>query len=242
MWVSDSSRGHAHGVPLIRSTASDGVHGALDRDPARLALALPGVPVAEREQRALDVDAQIAGDSGPHLRSVHVAAVRVRHQGTAHLEVGGRDADRAVHRVHRQVHRVVAFRAARTGRSRCARSSCHIHTSSGQRILQGAVACVLVKRAEQRHGGGRRPVPARLDRDEVHRQRVARLRALDVERAGLRVEVRELAHLARRGRSRPRTRPAKQSSVNSSRIAPGLTRATGAAPPNVQAYCPGPGR
>lgn len=35
-----------------------------------------------------------------------------------------------------------------------------------------------------------------------------------------------------------RTRPAKQSSVNRSRTVPGAMRATGAAPPNVQAYSP----
>src|SRR5207248_3675024 len=36
----------------------------------------------------------------------------------------------------------------------------------------------------------------------------------------------------------PRTRPAKQSSVNSSSTVPGTTRAAGGAPPNVQTYSP----
>src|SRR5215472_8951480 len=51
------------------------------------------------------------------------------------------------------------------------------------------------QRPEQRDGGGGGPVAARLDRHEMHRQRVARFGALDVERAGLRVEERELADL-----------------------------------------------
>jgi hypothetical protein len=39
-----------------------------------------------------------------------------------------------------------------------------------------------------------------------------------------------------------RTRPAKQSSVHSSQIVPGVILATGGAPPKVQAYCPASGR
>src|SRR5262249_47288324 len=39
------------------------------------------------------------------------------------------------------------------------------------------------------------PVTCGLDRDEMHGERVAGLGALDVERAGLRVQVRELADL-----------------------------------------------
>src|SRR3954454_12241534 len=49
-------------------------HGALDRRPAGLTLALPVVAVAHGEQGALDVDAQEAGRAGPHLRGVHVSA------------------------------------------------------------------------------------------------------------------------------------------------------------------------
>src|ERR1700680_4617149 len=51
------------------------------------------------------------------------------------------------------------------------------------------------QRAEQRDGGGRAPVPGRLDGHEMDGQGVARFGALDVERAGLRVEVGKLADL-----------------------------------------------
>src|SRR5579875_2417614 len=44
------------------------VHRALHRGAARLALALPVVPVAHGEQRARHVDPQVAGRPGPHLR------------------------------------------------------------------------------------------------------------------------------------------------------------------------------
>ena len=171
-----------------------GVHGALHRHPAGLALALPGVAVAEREQRALHVDPEVAGDPGPHLGGVHVAAERVGHQGAAHLQVGRRDPDRAVHGVHRQVHRVVALPGGEPAGAARAVELPH-PDQFRQRLVQQRGGVGGRQRAEQRHGGGRAPVPGGLDRDEVHGQRVAGLRALDVERAGLRVEVGELAHL-----------------------------------------------
>ena len=61
------------------------VHRALDGDAAGLALALAGVPVAERQQRARHVDAEVAGGPRAHLRGVHVPAERVGHQRGAHL-------------------------------------------------------------------------------------------------------------------------------------------------------------
>lgn len=83
----------------------DGVHGAFKRQGAGFPFTLPGLPVAEGEQRALDVDAEQAGGSGPQLQAVHVAPVCIRHQGAADLEIDGCDADGAVHRVDRQVDR-----------------------------------------------------------------------------------------------------------------------------------------
>src|ERR1019366_3036125 len=64
----------------------------------------------------------------------------------------------------------------------------------GQGILEGGRQMCAGQGAEQRHGRQRRPVSAGLDRDEVDRKRVARLRALDIEGARLRVEEREIAH------------------------------------------------
>src|SRR4051794_2949612 len=70
-------------------------HRTLDGGAAGLALALPVMPVADREQRALDVDAEEAGRARPHLGGVHVAAEALGHQRAAHLSPGRRDADRA---------------------------------------------------------------------------------------------------------------------------------------------------
>jgi hypothetical protein len=85
-----------------------GGHRALDSGPAGLTLALAVVPVADGEQRPLDVDAEVAGGAGPHLRGVHVAAEAVRHERAAHLPPGWGDADRAQHRLQRQVDPQVA--------------------------------------------------------------------------------------------------------------------------------------
>ena len=51
-----------------------GRHAALDRRAARLAVALRGVPVAEVEQRAVDVDRQVEGRAGGELLAVDVPA------------------------------------------------------------------------------------------------------------------------------------------------------------------------
>ena len=83
-------------------------HGALDRGAAGLALALAVVAVADREHRALDVDAEVAGGAGPHLRGVHVAAEALGHQRAAHLAAGRGDADGAEHRFERQLDPQVA--------------------------------------------------------------------------------------------------------------------------------------
>ena len=54
------------------------------------------------------------------------------------------------------------------------------------------MACVDVNAPNSGTVVRRRPVARRLDRHEVHREGVPRFGALDVERAGLRVDVREL--------------------------------------------------
>src|SRR3954447_10129489 len=83
-------------------------HGALDRRAAGLALTLPVVAVPDREHRPLDVDPEEAGGARAHLGSVHVAAEAVGHQGTAHLPCRRRHADRAEHRLDREVDAQVA--------------------------------------------------------------------------------------------------------------------------------------
>ena len=57
------------------------------------------------------------------------------------------------------------------------------------------MACVEVSAPNSGTVVRRRPVARRLDRHEVHGEGVAGLGALHVERAGLRVDERELDHL-----------------------------------------------
>ena len=164
-----------------------GGHRALHGRAAGLALALPVVPVADREHRPLDVDAEEDGRAGPHLRSVHVAAEPVGHEGRTHLSPGRGDANGAEHRLDRELDPVVAVP--------CHESDCAAITVElvnprrvGKRLLQGDDAVGARHAAEE--GDGRRgaPVPCRFQRDEVEHERVAGFRALDVERAGLRVD------------------------------------------------------
>ena len=147
---------------------------------------------------------------------------------------GRRDADRAVHRIHRQLDAEVAVARPRTARCRCVRSTL-VDPDRSRAAAPAASRCgrVAGQRAEERDGRRRGPVPGRLDRDEVQRERVAGLGALDVERAGLRVEGGDRSPRARS--STARTRPAKQSSVHTSSTSPGLTFITGSTPPKVHA-------
>ena len=163
------------------------VHGALDGGPARLALALAVVPVADREDRARLVHRQVAGDAGAHLRGVHVPAERVGGQRGADLPVGRRDADRAEHRRDRQVDREVA--ALGDERDGAARPVELVDPGQlGQRVVQQRRPVGPGQAAEERHEGGGAPVARGREVDQVEHQGVAGFGAAHRERAGLRVE------------------------------------------------------
>ena len=123
------------------------------------------------------------------------------------------------------------------GTSPCGRRVHVVHPDHARAAAPGAPAVTWVEVSAPNSGivRGRRPVARRLDRDEVDREGVAGLGALDVERPGQRVHERELDDLRHqvvgcRGPCR-RRRPR----VHSSSTVPGWTRRTGATPPNVQA-------
>jgi len=58
----------------------------------------------------------------------------------------------------------------------------------GKRFLQGDDAVGARHAAEERDGRRGAPVACRFQRDEMEHERVARFRALNVERAGLRID------------------------------------------------------
>ena len=140
--------------------------------------------------------------------------------------LAGRHPDRAVHRVHRQVDCVVAepgLEAAQPVGPVELPDPHHL----GQRVLQRRGGVGGGERAEQRHGRGRRPVPGRLDRRRSGPRACRRARR-PPRRTGRSAGSRTGTRSPRETRSpTPRTRPAKQSSVNSSSTVPGATRATG---------------
>ena len=164
-----------------------GGHRALDRGAAGLALALAVVPVADGEQRPLDVDVEENRCPGSHLRGVHVAAEAVRHQRGPHLVAGRCDTDGAEHRLDRQLDDVVAV----PGGER--------HGVAGpvelvdprrvrQRVLQRHGAVGARHATEERDRRRRAPVAGGFQRDQMQYERVAGLGTLDVEGSGLRVD------------------------------------------------------
>ena len=120
------------------------VHRAFDRGAAGFALALPVVPVAEREQCAFDVDPQIAGCARNHLGGVHVAAERIGHQRTAHFAACRRHADGAEHRIGRQRHLEVAALRGEAQRA-CGRVVFVDPGALGQRGCSVGLAGMLVR-------------------------------------------------------------------------------------------------
>ena len=216
------------------------VHRALDGHAAGLALALAVVPVADGEQRALDVHAQVDRRPGAHLRGVHVAAERVGHQRVAHLAAGRRDPDGAVHGCQRQLDAQVAparleqdgAAPGRAGRSRSARAA-----------APAAVRCGRCRSAHRRAGS---VVDAAQSRAGVRSTRcsasVSPGSAPSTKNGpvcGLTSAMSSTSDGRSVGRRR---RPENASSVHNLSTVPGLIRCVGATPPKVHAYCPGSGR
>ncbi len=173
----------AHVLP--HAEAEDDVHRRLDRRAAHLAVALRGVRVAEREERALDADGQVERDAGVEVLRVHVPAeAGGRHDGML-PRLRQRDAERAGERAERERHAVG-----------------EPHAAGGPVDLRDAQPRVGELVGEQAEAGDdRRPAPAlRPELEQLDRERVARLRALDEDRAADRVDVREVELRARRRR------------------------------------------
>ena len=163
------------------------VHGALDRGAARLALALPVVAVADREQRAGHVDPEVAGRTRTHFRGVHVAAEALGYEGRADLPRRGRDTDRAEHRLQRKIN--LEVRMSRFERQRLLAPVEVVDPGPlRQRVLQHGRAVGAGQAAEERDRRRHTPVARRLQRGEVQHESVTGLGALDVEGTGLRVD------------------------------------------------------
>ena len=192
MSSSCSRRGHAGAPALHQVDDQRDVHRALDGRAAALALALPVVPVADGEQRARHVDAQVAGGARAHLRGVHVAAERVGHEARAHLAARRGHADRAQHRGDRQVEAEVLGLVAHGA---CGPVELVDPGALGQGLLQERRAVGAGERAEERDRGGRRPVARGPEVGDVDGEGVARLGALHVEGPGLRVDLGHDQHL-----------------------------------------------
>src|SRR5919202_3112519 len=156
----------------------------LQRDPAELSLALPGVAVTSVEQRPLVPHGQVHRVAGPHVRYVHVAPEGTGRERRDGLEVGRHrdssdewlpwhpDPDLFVH----QVAAPVVFAKVP-----------HVDLL-GERLLQGACERGRGQAAEVRDVAADGVVPLRLDALHPDDQRVPRLCPLNVYGPCLRVE------------------------------------------------------
>jgi len=234
----DSNRGHGVASPLISSTMMTGVHCALHRDAARLAPRPAGRDRPPRLSCAPStLTAEVARDPA---RTSGESMCRRTHRGRAPTRtsrLGRRDADRAVHRIHRQLDLARRVPGGMKRQVRRARSSCH-STHLGQRAAAGvAVRCVevsapksgtVVETAQSRAGSIDTKCTATVSPGSA---------ALDVEGAGLRVsgmgtdrprKDQVVRRLHPTGERRPRCRPRPRCRA--------VIRATGGHAPKVHAY------
>ena len=166
--------------------------------------------------------------------------MRVRHQGAADLEVGGRPPTvPCIGSIGRSTQYALSRAVKRAVRA--VRSSCHIHTSSGSGGCRVAVRWVevsapnsgtVVEAAQSRLGSIEMKWTARVSPGSAPSTKNGPV-------CGLRNGKSQTTETRS---SRLRTLPAKQSSVHSSSTAPGRTVRTGGAPPKVQANSVGSGR
>ena len=153
-------------------------HRALDGGAADLAVALRGVGIANREQRAGDLDREIERGPGGEVADVHVAADPPGRDDAVRPGLSGRHPDRAAERLERH---------PRSG------------TVGGRREAPSVVAPDMERRVgelvgqepESRDEGG--PSPAhRRERFDRNLEGVARLGPVDIDRAGDRVDLGEI--------------------------------------------------
>ena len=160
----------------------------LEPRPRDLAFALPRVAVAEEQERARLVHRQHHADARAHRRVVHVAAERARHGRRDRFLARRRRADAAEHRPQRQLE-AARLHVALIEPSDAARLVDRPRHAARLAIdARGDGGRIDGVRREQAAGVRRRAVGLQLlDHDD---QDVARLCALDVERAGLRIPAR----------------------------------------------------
>ena len=183
-----SIRGQGVARFLMRSTVSVDVHRAFDGRPDDLARR-PSRSVRHRtrSKRARDADAQRNGVARPDFRAIHVSAEVVRHDRRPDLPLRRGDAEASEEGSERHL----PGRSSRPGAGpRDPAGAVDVVEPDGLRQVRAEdrgprrFRSTLRSRERRRRSRGR--APARASRSG-HEDRVAGLRALDVERPGLRV-------------------------------------------------------
>ena len=154
--------------------------GDLQRDAAELALTLTGMAVAGEKEGAGHAHRQVDGVAGFDVRHVHVPAVVERSQRREGLQLGS-GADGAHERPPGEAQPLVV-------REPAVRELVEPDLLR-QGVLQHAGQLGAGEPAEEGDEDADRPIARRLDVLDLDSQGVTRLRALDVDRPGLRVEI-----------------------------------------------------
>ena len=151
--------------PAQHVEAQAGAHRALDRRHADLAVALRGVRVADREVRTGQVHRDVERRAGREVPRVDVAAALVRRERDERALAVGAGAHGAAERHDRDLD------AGHERRRRAAAQVERAHEAVGELVGQQAEL-----------GQDRAPAPvARLEREDLDRERVARARALHAD-------------------------------------------------------------
>ncbi|MPL80474.1 hypothetical protein SDC9_26374 [bioreactor metagenome] len=192
-------RGEAGELQAFALHHVEGQHGvdrAFDRGAADLAVALRGMGVAHREQRALDLDRQVERGARRQIADVEVAADPARRHDRLRARRGGGDADGAAEGLQR--HLAVAAPERLTGR-RCVIFP-DVQRRFGELVGQQAEARDVCRPAP---GGAL--FLARGEAVDRHLQHVAGHRPVNIDGAGDRVDLAEIERLHildRRGRAK----------------------------------------
>src|SRR5205809_677441 len=197
-----ASAADRHDVPVILEPgpvdllALDDLHRELDVERGLdggahdLAVALGGVAVAEHEEGPALEDREPHGDALHYLVEVHVGAVGARHERADALLAVRRRADRAEEGPERNLD----LADLALGHGERADHAPRVELPHEERVLHGwrdHHRLVLGReRAEVRDGPAPAPFAVEADAVDLHLERVAGLRALDVERPRLRIHTR----------------------------------------------------
>ena len=164
--------------PLDKFELERHVDRAFDGRAADLAVALCRMGIADREDRAIDLDRQIQLRAFGNVADVHIAAHIARRDDAVQARLRGGDPNRSAHGLERHA-------PAGAVHDRCLKAGVVVP------VVQVRVGELVGEQAEAGDVAG--PAPARGAKGQYRDlERIARLRAIDVDRPGDRIDAPEI--------------------------------------------------